>query len=228
MIVAVTGLRREARIVESAGVRAIACGGRKGVLLRELNGALDCRVCGIISFGICAGLSPDLRSGTCVIASEVVGPQGRIPADAAWIMRMRRHLTGAVTGAVAGSDSLLQSRDEKSALFARTGALAADMESHVAGEIAQRHNLAFACLRSVADMWNSDLPHAATVAVRENGTIDLVAVARSVLERPRQIPALMRAAGESRAAFAALFRCRDMLGVGLAGPDLGEPAFDMG
>ncbi|HEX5279425.1 MAG TPA: hypothetical protein VFW28_05060, partial [Micropepsaceae bacterium] len=66
MIVAITGLRREARIAAGEGVREIVCGGRADMLRRELNDALDHRVRGIISFGICAGLAPDLSPGACV------------------------------------------------------------------------------------------------------------------------------------------------------------------
>lgn len=227
MIVAVTGLRREAHIAAGEDIRAIACGGRADVLRRELNGALDCHVSGIISFGICAGLSPDVSPGDCIIASEIVTASGRFPADGAWTMRMRRMLPGAIQGPVAGVHSVLRNRAEKSTLFDQTGALAADMESGAAAEFAQRHNLPFACLRCVADHAVSDLPEIAIVALRENGTIDMAAVIGSLVRRPGQIPALIRLARESNSAFAALLRCRRLLGSGLAGPDFRQPALDM-
>lgn len=219
MIVAITGLRREARIVVGEGVRAVACGGRAGVLRRELNGALDHRVRGIISFGICAGLSPDVSPGVCIIASEIVTPNERFPADGGWAIRMRKALPDAIQAPVAGVTSVLRNAAEKSALFDQTRALAADMESGVGAEIAQRHNLPFACLRCVADQAVSGLPDAAIVALRENGTIDLAEVVGSLIRRPGQIPALIRLARESRSAFAGLIRCRRLLGSSLAGPD---------
>lgn len=227
MIVAVTGLRREARIAAGEGVRAIACGGRADVLKRELNGALSHRVRGIISFGICAGLSPDVSPGACIIASEIITPDGHLPADGAWAMRMRKLLPDAIYGPVAGVDSVLRSGTEKSVLFARTTALVADMESGIGAEIAQRHNLPFACLRSVADHAASDLPDAAIVALQENGTIDVAAVIGSLIRRPGQIPALIRLTHESRSGFAGLLRCRRLLGSSLAGPDFRQPALDM-
>jgi hopanoid-associated phosphorylase len=219
VIVAITGLRREARIVMGEGVRAIACGGRADVLRRELNGALDYRVRGIISFGICAGLSPDVLPGSCIIASEIVTPDEHFPADGAWAIRMRRTLPDAIQGPVAGVNSVLRNGAEKSALFARTGALAADMESGVGAQTAQRHNLPFACLRCVADHAVSDLPDVAIVALRENGTIDVAAILGSLVRRPGQIPALIRLTRESNSAFAGLLRCRRRLGSSLAGPD---------
>ena len=227
MIVAITGLLREARIAAGQGVRAIACGGRAHVLRRELNGALDHAVRGIISFGICAGISTDVSPGTCIIASAIITADGRFPADSAWAMRMHRQMPDAIRGPVAGVSSVLRNTAEKSALHARTGAVAADMESGIGAEIAQRYNLPFACLRCVADQALSDLPDAAIVALRENGTVDSGAVIGSLIRQPGQIPALIRLARESRSGFAGLLRCRRLLGSGLAGPDFRQPALDM-
>lgn len=227
MIVAITGLRREARIAAGEGIREIVCGGRADLLRRELNAALDYRVRGIISFGICAGLTPDLSPGTCIIASEIVTPDGLFRADGAWALRMQKHLPNAIRARVAGVHSVLRTAAEKSALFARTGAVVADMESGIGAETAQRYNLPFTSLRCVADHALSDLPDAAAVALRENGTVDVAAVLGSLIRQPGQIPALIRLARESRTAFAALFRCRRLLGSSLAGPDFRQPALDM-
>ena len=227
MIVAVTGLQREARIAAGPHVRAISCGGQPDILREKLDATLDDRVRGIVSFGICAGLSPGLHPGSCIIASEVIADGVRIPTDGRWSAQLRRQLPEAFAGAIASTAVMLRTAGEKSALFARTGALAADMESHVAAEIARQKQLPFVCLRAVADTASSDLPHAALTAVRANGTVDLAAVFASLVKRPGQIGALVRVARETRAAFASLFRCRDVLGASLAGPDFSEPALDV-
>jgi len=228
MIVAVTGLEREGRIVAGDDVRVVTCGASSEVLRRKLAGALDGSVSGIISFGICGGLSPDLTPGACIIASEIVSGRTTIPVDAGWRARLQRLLPHAVSGAVAGIDGLLRTAEEKSALFAKTGALAADMESHVVAEIASDRGIPFACLRAIADPASSGLPPAASCGViNENGTVNKSAVLRSLLAKPGQAPDLVRVARESRAAFNALFRCRDLIGSRLAGPDFREPALDM-
>jgi len=227
VIVAVCGLRQEARIVVSEHVRAIACGGRADVLRRELTAALDYNVRGVISFGICAGLSPELLPGTCVIAAEIVTRDNRVPTDATWSAYLHRLLPKAVRTTVFGTDSLMLTREQKAAARAQTEAAAADMESGVAAEIASRHNLSFVCLRSVADGASANLPHAAFTAVRENGTIDLEAVVSSLIARPLQIPSLVRTARDTRAAFRTLFRCRDVLGSTLACPNFRKPALDV-
>ena len=228
MIVAVTGLEREGRVVAGDDVRVVICGASGEVLRRKLAAALDDSVRGIISFGICGGLSPDLSPGYCIIASGIVRDRTRIPVDADWSARLQRLLPHAVSGPVAGIDALLRTAEEKSSLFAKTGALGADMESHIAAEIAADHGTPFACLRAIADPASSDLPPAASSAViNENGTVNKGAVLRSLLAKPGQVPGLVRVARETNAAFNALFRCRDLIGSNLAGPDFRELALDM-
>jgi hopanoid-associated phosphorylase len=228
VIVAVTGLEREGRIAASVDVRVMTCGANSEILRRKLAAALDDTVRGIISFGICGGLSPDLPPGTCIIASEIVSDRARIPVDAEWSGRLRRLLPQTVSGPVAGIDALLPGAQEKSTLFQKTAALGADMESHVAAELASAHKIPFACLRAIADPAWSALPPAATCAVvNENGTINKSAVLRSLLAHPGQVPDLVRLARESSAAFSALLRCRDLIGSRMAGPDFRQPALDM-
>jgi hypothetical protein len=115
----------------------------------------------------------------------------------------------------------------KAELFRATGAYAVDMESHVAARFAGEHRLPFAALRTIADPAGSELPPLVSGALTPAGTVNHLAVLKAVLLDPRQIPSLIRTAGESNAAFEALLRCRDILGLGLAGPDGSELALDM-
>ena len=226
-ILAVTGLAREAQIAAGPGVKTISCGGRSFILERKLEAAIGNGTRGIISFGICGGLSPALLPGTCIIASEIVTSTERIRSDTAWSKRMSTLLPGVVVGPIASADVLILHRAEKSALFGITGAYAVDMESHVAARLARSHDVPFVALRVIADPANSDLPPFAAFAVTEEGGIDLVAVLKSLVAQPNQIPASIRAGRHANSAFGALLRCRNMLGFGLAGPDVGELALDM-
>ena len=76
-------------------------------------------------------------------------------------------------------------------------------------------------------MLRTCLPPAALVAMKPDGGIALGRVLGSLLKQPAQMPALIRTARASNRAFAELLRCRDLLGVGLAGPDLGHLLLDM-
>ena len=226
-IIAVTGLKREARIVAGPGVKAISCGGRQPGLERKLKAAIGDGAQGIISVGICGGLSPGLAPGTCVIASEIVTKIERIRPDSAWTARLRARLPHAIAGPIASGDGLILGKAGKADLFAQTGAYAVDMESHVAARLARLHSVPFAALRTIADPATSDLPAVAALAVTEDGGLDLLAVLKAVAVQPNQIPALIRTARNANSAFRALLRCRNMLGFGLAGPDVSELALDM-
>ena len=62
--------------------------------------------------------------------------------------------------------------------------------------------------------------------LRHDGTPDVLAVLRSVMRNPSQLPALARTALDARVAEAALIRGRRLLGAGLGFPYFSEPAFD--
>ena len=116
----------------------------------------------------------------------------------------------------------------KSAGFTRrTGAVAVDNESHVAARIAAAHRIPFAACRAVIDPAHSVLPPAAVTGLRHDGTPDVLAVFRSVVRQPSQLPALARTALEARTAGAALRRGRRLLGVGLAFPYFREVTLDV-
>ena len=217
MIVAVCGMEREARIAAGAGVTTVV-GGSSGRLRERLESALA-GARGVISIGIAGALSPQLRPGDLVVAAAVLARGKRFAADVAWSGRLVAQLPGAMLAPIAGTDALIATAAEKARLFEATGAYATDMESHIAAEIAESQGLPFAGLRIVADAATSDLPACASVALTPDGKVNLAAVLGSVARGPGQIPQIVRMARESNAAFAALLRCRALLGDRLLGPD---------
>jgi hopanoid-associated phosphorylase len=217
MIVAVCGMGREARIAAGADVMTVV-GGSSGRLRERLESALA-GARGVISIGIAGALAPQLRPGDVVVAAAVVARGEYLAGDSKWSARLIAHLPGAVLAPISGTNALVATAAEKARLFDATGAYATDMESHIAAEIAQSRGLPFAGLRIVADAATSDLPACASVALTPDGKVNLPAVLGSVVKRPGQIPQIMRMARESNAAFAALFRCRALLGDRLLGPD---------
>jgi adenosylhomocysteine nucleosidase len=227
MIIAVTGLTREARIVAGAGVNALCCGGRSALLREKLERAMTKNTAGIISIGIAGGLAPSLKSGDCVIASQIVSEGQHIPTDASWTQRLAARLPDALVAPIASSDGIVFASTYKADLFRATGAFAGDMESHVAARFAGLHRIPFAALRTIADPQGSELPPLVSGAITPAGAVNLLWVLKAVLSDPRQIPALIRTARESDTALLALLRCRNILGPGLAGPDGSELALDM-
>ena len=225
-ILVATGLQREQRILAGPGVEVVAGGGDR-VRLEAALDRLASGMRGLISIGIGGALAPGLRPGDWVVAHAVRDGEEQLTTDQRWSDRLVSRLPAPRRGLVIGADAIVSSAGEKAALYRATGAIAVDMESHIAARVAQRHRLPFAAARVVSDAADRSLPPAALVGMRPDGGMDLPAVLRSLLAAPRQLPALIRTGLEAERAFRALLRGYRRLGPGLAGPDLGQFPFDM-
>jgi hopanoid-associated phosphorylase len=216
-VIAVTGMAFEARIARGPGVEAVFAA-RADLLERALSEALARGCSGIVSFGTAGGLAPELEPGTVIIASEVSGPFGVVDTDSEWSARMFAAFAGtplearAVRGKMAGVTAPLSGEQQKSSLYRSTGALAVDMESHIAGAIASARGLPFAVCRAIVDpAWRS-LPKAATVGLRDDGTTTILPILRELLREPSQLGALLKVAGDARAARISLVQARHAMG----------------
>jgi adenosylhomocysteine nucleosidase len=221
-VVAATGLRAEALIAaRSEGVRAVAGGGDAAQLAQAIEQALAEGGYALISFGVCASLKPGLTAGTCLAGREVVHAGTTYAADTAWTARIAKVIGGKEPVIMAGVDHPLTSLAEKRPLHAASGAVAADMESHIVAEIATRNGLPFAVLRVVADPAARDIPPAALAAMAADGGVDIAGLLAALRRDPAQLAALARLAGDTARAMAGLFRCHHLLGPRLGFPDLG-------
>jgi adenosylhomocysteine nucleosidase len=226
-VVAVTGLRVEARLAAGPGVRAVAGGGSAPALAAALEQALAQGAGAVMSFGIAGGLAESLACGTWVIARSVVAPAVRWPCDAAWLRILAARLPGALTADIAGVDAPIAEPAAKHALQRASGAAAVDTESHIAAALAAAHGVPFAAFRVVADSAGRLLPPAALVALAADGRIRGAAVLGSLARTPAQLPLLVRTAIDTATALRALSRGRRLLGHGLGYQDRGELLLDV-
>ncbi len=217
-VLAVAGLAREARIAAGPGVETIQAAGNPARLRALLDARPPRGLRAVVSFGIAGGLDPALQPGDIVVCAHL-DAQARFPTDSDLVRRLSDRLNGApgrvVTGGLAGSDVAVMAVADKAALRARTGALAVDMESHVAAAYAARHALPFAAIRVVCDPAGRALPAFAASALTPEGEPDIRAVLAALLRGRARIGELIRLGRDSSAAFAALTRCRARLGPGL-------------
>lgn len=227
-ILVVTGLRAEARLVQGPDLGVVVGGGDPIALAAAIRHELERGARGLISFGMAGALAPAMRPGTLVVADAICLPDGtRIATDLRWSAALRAAMPDALSGAVAGSDTIVQGPPQKADLLARTGALAVDMESQVVARLAAAHGLPFTALRAIADPAERSVPAAAMVAMRPGGGVDLQAFCRSLVRDPAQLPALVRIALDARRALAALARGRRLLGPGLGDTDLDQATLDV-
>jgi hopanoid-associated phosphorylase len=217
-VVAVTSVAWEASVARGPGVSVVLCS-QSRQLAAKLKAAIAHGASGIISFGIAGGLAPHLVAGDCVIAATVKTDTEVLPTDRAWAMTLLQAIPNAVYADIAGVDALLMDPSDKSRVRRQTGAVVADMESHIAARVAQAHGIPFAACRVVIDSAHRALPPAAAVGLREDGSPDVSAVLRSLLRRPAQLGDLLRTARDARVAENALRRARRELGAGLGCPD---------
>ena len=222
-MIIVVGLAFEARIAAGPGVHVICSGDGRNLAAKLTAAIADSRKrvrgCpGIISFGVAGGLAPHLRPGTCVVGSAVLSGSNRMPISAEWAQKLLQTIPDAVSGMLLGVSAPVAHPDEKRALYRKTGAIAVDMESHIVAAVGLAHELPVAAIRVITDPAKRALPVSAVAAMRPNGTTNIGAMLRSVLKRPRELPALFQTALDARAARATLVRGRHLLGPAFTSP----------
>lgn len=200
-LVVACGLKREAGIIDRTNrdVFAVVGGGNAARLLEMLDDQVE-RFPGIIlSAGVAGALDPSLRPGDLVVDGD---PQ--IAAKLAGILPEVR------VGRVLGSDTIVATAAEKRRR-AQGGALAVDMETHVARAVATRRGLPFGVVRAISDGAEDTLPPAALAGMAPDGGVALGAVLSSLIRQPGQLPALIATARHAGLAFRRLGRAFDAL-----------------
>lgn len=217
MILIACGLQREAAILSREGVLAIPGGGDAARLEAALEAAAP-RASMLLSCGIAGALDPALVAGDVVAYLSQCSREGGSPEQQAaspvtlaprvrggtWDERLKAALPHARLGLIIGQDHIAATAGEKAALRAATGALAVDMESHIAARVASRRGLPFAAIRAISDTGSETLPPAALVGMNPDGSMALGKVLASLARRPAQLPALIRTGRSAEAAFRAL------------------------
>src|SRR5712671_8029937 len=225
-ILIVTGLVQEARIAAGPGM-AVICSSSDPRQLRALLTVFDpATIRAVISFGVAGGLCPTLKPGDVVVATEVMAGDSRWLAGFALSEELiagtglgRRRV---VQGGLAGVEEVVAAQAGKAALHLETGAIAVDMESHIAAAYAAEAGLPFAALRVVSDPAGRALPALAMAAIKPNGDIDLRKVLRGVARNPLTLRSLVSTGIDFNRALRSLRGCRGFLlgGEGLVAADL--------
>jgi len=138
----------------------------------------------IVLAGYGGALSPDVKVADVVI-DDRGGRAGGLPYR---------------YGAIHCSDKLLTTAQEKHEAFCRAGALAVDMESEPVRQWADRIGADFVGVRAITDAANEPLDPKLLAMVDEFGRPR----AGVILRHPSVVPALVRLAGATRQADAAL------------------------
>jgi len=225
-VLVVTGMAAEARLAAGPGVTTVMAGGNSARLRSLLRARVQPECRAVISVGIAGGLDPSLVPGDVIVATGVAAPDRRHAASPIVAHRLAARLSDhpkrVIMADLAGVDSAVVSPVAKRTLRSATGAVAVDMESHVAAAFAAEHGLPFAALRVVCDPAHRGLPDLVGTALHPDGAVNFGGVFKSLWRRPVQLLAMPRLARDAAEGFRALRRCRDLLGHGFGMHDLGE------
>jgi hopanoid-associated phosphorylase len=216
-VVLVSGLAFESRIAEGPGIRTVCWAERNG-LLERLERAVAQGCAGLVSFGTCGALAENLSPGDWLIPVRVLAGAGVFNCHDAWREALAGALSEARSGPLAGVDSPVTSVADKAALHEASGALAADMESHVVARVAQQHELPFVVARVVIDPAARAVPASALAAVDEAGQTVIAPLLAALARHPSELGALLRLARDSARAQRSLRQGRSRLEAALRWP----------
>jgi len=153
--------------------------------------AVDCasaafRPSAIINVGFCGALDQSLCVASVVVASEVIGANGRFPALAPRVSLPHQR------GVVVTIDRIAQSAGEKRSLR-EAGSMVVDMEAAAVAERAARLGVPFYCIKSVTDLAYESLAIDLNAALRPDGHFDTIGILGTILGRPlARLPELIR------------------------------------
>ena len=186
--------------------------------------------------GTAGALAPSLRSGDLVVAQQVCEENEKYTVSAGlseqaikWLSResdgrpgyfarncpqivlrvlkvLRMSQTRIHKGLLACATEPVASAAQKQKLFERTGALAVDMESAGALEIAGRYGLPTLVLRAIIDDAGMALPDTALRRVDAFGEVDATRLMLDLARSPVQIPTIARLAHAAHCANTTLKR----------------------
>lgn len=215
----ITGVEREAALVRDRAwdtVSVAVTGVRSGRAAELAAHMIDQGMEGLVSFGTCGALSPDLTPGDLMVPRAVIAPGGEVyQAEQSWHSRLLDVLgDGPRTAPIAGSDKMMATPAQKAALHLLTDANAVDMESHEIARVAALRKVPFIILRAVSDTSQTAIPTWIGKTIAHDGTLKAGALALGLLTHPWDVPGLIRLGRESDQAFQALRGALGVLGAG--------------
>ena len=150
----------------------------------------------LIGIGFAGGLSPSLRVGDLIVASEVWSNSERtelLPEFHSLAEAVRGIGVEFRFGKLLTVDQIVDKAASKRLLAQRFGSeeiACVDMESAALTEVCREHGLPLLIIRCVTDVMNEDLPLDFSRCVRADGTLSTVKLIRAVLAKPGSISGL--------------------------------------
>ncbi len=191
MITVLTGLTDEAAILAHTPGLKVLCGASDR---DNLGKRLPAGTTGLVSFGVCGGLSPRVQVADLVFGTFVTDGGSTHKADQDWFYTMAGRLTFPHHGAPVYSTGKVgaDTPAERHHLFSTSKAWTIDDESFAVGHLAATLGIPFAIIRSVSDDYLDAVPAATKNATNPDGSCNIDAVLQSLRADPSQMPNLAK------------------------------------
>lgn len=157
----------------------------------------------LISWGCAAGLVKGLQPGTLVLADCCIAADKTVfETDKPWREYILTLFAGQAPAvkSLAESDTVISLSEDKMKLAHATQAAALDMESASVARVAKANGIPFVAVRAIADPHDMNLPRAVSVAVDEQGQVNLGKLLAYLVAHPYELPALIRLGRHFKAA----------------------------
>lgn len=179
MITVLTGMTDEAEILADTPGLTVLCGPADRANLRAL---VPPGTQGLVSFGVCGGLSPKLQVHDLVFGTAVTNGTVTLRADREWFYTMAGHLTFPHHGAPVYSTGQEGGNTpaERHHLFSEYGTWTIDDESFAVATVAAELGIPFAVVRSVSDDYLEPIPAAIANATNPDGSCNFKAVLAAI------------------------------------------------
>ena len=191
------------RILEINNQPLIFCGGPGPDRVSIICNQLERRdISGVVSFGIAGGLNPNYKTGSVLLPSNVLtSDKGSIPTNDCWRSSIAKNWPSANQQTLQlGVNEPVTDKVDKERLYRTHKAHAVDMESHIIGTYAQKRNIPFLILRSVADTSDTAIPEVALSGLDKNGKATPFKLIKKIFERPGDIKGLVTLAIQTNVA----------------------------
>jgi len=172
-------------------------------------------VVALVASGVSGGLDPKLEPGDLVLADSVIQENGNT-CQKVWegnskfveIVYAALIAKGIPVhrGPIITAQKPVLSARNKQALFTKTKALAADMESAAVAAVANKAGLPFFALRTMCDVATRTVPIEIFDCLNQAGRVRLLHLFRMLLIRPALVSDLLRTRKDFNAALATLGR----------------------
>lgn len=145
----------------------------------------------IISWGVAAGISPDLRTGDVVLPKHVI-PVGaesmeiNNPLLISLEQKLSKFSFVKLETRLAGTEELLIDAAAKKKLHQHTFAHVADMETAALFKFARTRDLNFAAIRAISDTSYDELPQCIANYTNQDGSVQLGGLLSEIVTNPVQ------------------------------------------